>query len=104
VEARRVLTFHWRYPMSGPQRAYCGLRDIIERHGGTMAYHREGFRHGAWVISLGSRTATIEATGEQSFPPLDRLYVPKVVNPTRWDHYRDELLDDAEEHLLTLLK
>jgi hypothetical protein len=90
--------------MSTPHRAYGKLRDIIERHGGTMIYEREGTRYGAWVISLGGKTATIPATGEHSFPPLDQLHMPKVVNPTQWDHYHDELLDDAEEHLLALLK
>jgi hypothetical protein len=34
----------------------------------------------------------------------NRLYVPKVVSPTRWSHTHNELLDDAEEHLLALLK
>ncbi len=90
--------------MTTPNRAYGKLREIIERRGGTMTYRREGFRFGAWIISLDGKTATIEATGEQTFPKLDRLHVPKVVNPTRWEHTRDELLDDAEEHLLALLK
>jgi hypothetical protein len=90
--------------MSAPDRAYGKLRDIIERRGGTMTYVREGSRYGAWVISLDGKTASILATGEHSFPQLDRLHVPKVVNPSRWDHYHDELLDDAEEHLLALLK
>ena len=88
--------------MTTPHRAYGKLREIVERRGGTMTYQREGFKYGAWIISLDGKTATIEATGEQSFPTLDRLHVPKIVNPTRWEHTRDELLDDAEEHLLAL--
>jgi hypothetical protein len=90
--------------MSAPHRAYDLLRNIIEGHGGTMTYQREGSRYGAWVISLNGKKATIEAKGDQSFPDLDRLYVPRIVNPTRWEDYRHELLDDAEKHLLALLQ
>jgi hypothetical protein len=89
--------------MSAPHRVYGKLRDIIERRGGTMTYEREVYQYGAWVISLGDKTKTIEARGEHYFPELDRLYVPKVEEPTRWDDYRDELLDDAEERLLAWL-
>ena len=85
-------------------RAYGKLRDIVESHGGTMTYEREGTRWGAWVVLLDGKKAEFEATGEKSFPRLDRLHVPKVVNPTQWDHYRDELLDDAEQHFLALLQ
>jgi hypothetical protein len=56
------------------------------------------------MIEIGGRSATVEATREQSFPELDRLHVPSVPNPTRWDDYRDELLTDAEERLLALLR
>jgi hypothetical protein len=90
--------------MSTSQRPYGKLRDIIERHGGTMNYQREGYQHGAWIISVGGQTVTIEATGEKSFPELDRLYVPKVVYPTTWEDRHNQLLDDAEEHLLNLLR
>jgi hypothetical protein len=90
--------------MSTAPRVYGKIRDLVESRGGRMTYQREGFRYGAWVIELGGRSATIEATGEQSFPDLDRLYVAKVPNPTRWDDYRDELLPDAEGRLLARLK
>ena len=89
--------------MSVSDRPYDKLREIIERRGGTMNYQREGYRYGAWVISLGDKTAAIKATSEKSFPELDRLYVPKVVNPKSWEDTHDKLLDDAEEHLLALL-
>ncbi len=91
--------------MSATYRAYDKIREIIERHGGTMVYEREGRPpYGAWVISLGGNTKVIPATGDQSFEALDRLYVPTVVHPTRWDHRRNELLDDAEEVLLAFVK
>lgn len=90
--------------MTDARRAYGKLRDIIERHDGTMTYQREGYRFGAWVIRIGNNTKIIEATGEKSFPELDRLYIPKIVEPKTWEDRRDELLEDAEENLLKLLK
>ena len=80
---------------------YGKLRDIIERHGGTMIYQGKG-RHGAWVISLDGKNKVIKATGEKSFPELDRLYVPKVVEPKTWDDRQDELLEDAEKYLISM--
>ena len=90
--------------MTTSNRVYAKLRAIIERHCGTMTYQRKGFKYGAWVIALDGKCATIKATGKGSFPQLDRLYVPKIVNLTRWEHTHNELLDDAEEHLLALLQ
>lgn len=68
-----------------------------------MTYRRQGYRFGAWEISLAGKTITIEAEGRRTFPELDRLYVPKVVDPKTWDDYHDKLVADAEEHLLALL-
>jgi len=89
--------------MSTKKRAYGKLRDIIERHGGSMTYQRQGFRHGAWEITLHGKSAVIPATGSRSFPTLDRLFVPVVPTPTTWDDYCDELVADAERRLLALL-
>lgn len=86
------------------RRAYGKLRDIIERHGGTMIYERQGYRYGAWEISLDGKIAIIESTGSKKFPPLDRLYVPEVENPKTWEDYSDELVADAEHQLLALLE
>lgn len=87
-------------------RAYGSLRDIILRRGGTMTYERSGFPHGAWVIRVGGKEATIVAGGNRSFPELDRLYVPKPehANPSHWEDYTDDLVADAEEKLLSLLR
>jgi hypothetical protein len=87
---------------SSKRRAYGKLREIIERHGGSMAYRRQGYRYGAWEISLGGKKAIIEAMGCRSFPRLDRLFVPAVLNPRTWDDYRNELVANAEEKLLAL--
>jgi hypothetical protein len=83
-------------------RAYGKLRDIIERCGGSMTYRRQGYRYGAWKISLDGKTKIFESTGNRRLPALDRLYVPNVRNPKTWDDYSDELVPDAERQLLGL--
>ncbi len=85
-------------------RAYDEIRTLIVQHGGTMKYEREGYEYGAWVIKLGGKTTVIEAPGIGSFPKLDRLYVPKVPNPKTWDDYSTELVPDAEDKLLRLVR
>jgi hypothetical protein len=89
--------------MTAEKRPYGKLRDIIERLGGAMVYQREGYQYGAWELALNGKTAVIESTGQHSFPKLDTLYVPKVASPKSWDDYSDDLLDDAEPQLLSLL-
>ena len=83
---------------------YRAPRDIVEGCGGSMTYEREGYPHGAWVIKLGNKEATIVAGGNNSFPELDRLYVPAAEQPRNWDDYTDDLLPDAESKLLALLR
>jgi hypothetical protein len=84
-------------------RAYALIRSIVERLGGSMIYERKGHRYGAWVIKIGERAVVIEASGNQSFPDLDRLYVARRPNPEHWDDYSDELVPDAEAQLLSML-
>src|SRR5690606_9563338 len=60
------------------KRVYDAVRSLVERRGGSMVYQRKGYRHGAWVITIGGSTVVIEAAGNRSFPELDRLYVPRV--------------------------
>ncbi len=69
-----------------------------------MTYERKGYRHGAWVISIGESSVTIEADGSRSFPELDRLYVPRVPDPMHWDDNLVELVPDAETQLLCMLE
>lgn len=85
-------------------RAYDSVRSLVERLGGSMVYQREGHRHGAWAIELGEKSLIIEASGDRSFPQIDRLYVPRVPDPRHWDDYSDELVPDAEAKLLAMLK
>ena len=82
------------------QRAYGHIRDIIEKHGGTMVYERKDCRYGAWILSLGGKTVIVESEGRHAHPKLDELYVPSIECPQTWDDYKDELRADAEEELL----
>jgi Transposase DDE domain len=66
---------HITWEVAMPARAYDAVRASVERLGGTMVYERRGFPHGAWVIKIGDKSATIEAGGNCSFPPLDNLYL-----------------------------
>jgi len=84
-------------------RAYESIRSIVERLGGSMVYERKGHRHGAWVIKIGENSIRIESDSNQSFPELDRLYVPRGPIPRQWDEYSDELVPDTEAQLLRML-
>ena len=86
------------------RRAYGKLRDIIEAKGGIMVYKRQGYRWGAWEISVGGKSTVVESEGRRAFPKLDRLYVPKVKSPKTWDDYSNELIPGAEEGLVSLLR
>mgnify|MGYP005810994535 CR=1 FL=1 len=83
--------------------AYARIRSLVERRGGTMTCEHKGHHSGAWLIATGGRSLAIEATGERSFPQLDRLYVRRVPEPKTWDDYEDELVPGAEARLLGLL-
>lgn len=83
-------------------RVYDLVRTAIERLGGNMLWQREGFQYGAWVLSLGDRTKTIEATGKRSFPELDALYIPKINAPKTWDDYQDSLVPNAYAQIVKL--
>jgi hypothetical protein len=83
-------------------RAYGLVRILIERNGGSMTYERKGYRYGAWIITLGEKSIVLKADGNQSFPELDRLYVPKIQKPKDWNDYVDQLVPDAELRLFAL--
>jgi len=71
------------------------LRDIVEQLNGTMDYERKGTSRGwgAWVIRLNGKEAIFPAEGGLKFQKLDDLYLND-----------DELVPDAREQLLALLK
>ncbi len=85
-------------------RAYDLIRQLVERNGGSMRYERQGFRFGAWIITIGDKCKIIEAGGNQSNPELDQLYVPNVKDPKNWNDYEEQLIPNAEDRLLTMLK
>lgn len=84
-------------------RSYDQIRSMVERLGGSMVYEREGYRYGAWVITIGENTLVIKASGNRSFPKLDQLYTPQVKDPKHWDDYTETLVPDAEKRLYSLL-
>ena len=83
-------------------KAYDEVKSLVIQHKGVMRYQREGFCFGAWIVTLGDKSITIEASGEQSFPMLDQLYVPRIAKPKHWDDYFNELVPDAELKLLAM--
>ena len=59
-------------------RAYGSIRSLVESLGGSMVWAKRGYRHGAWIITIGDKRMMIAASGEQSFPQLDGLLVPLI--------------------------
>ncbi len=89
---------------SETRRAYEEIRKLVELRGGTMRFQRSGYRFGAWIITLDDKRVVLESTGRRLLTELDSLYVPKVPEPTTWEDYGRELVEDAEERLLSLLE
>ena len=69
-----------------------------------MVWVKRGYRHGAWVITVGDKRVAIPALGNQSFPELDRLLVPLATDPRTWNDYSNDLVPDAETRLLAMLR
>ena len=84
------------------QRAYDLVRKVVERLGGSMVYEREGIQYGAWVLKLSDREVRIAAEGNRAFAELDRLYLPKIINPKTWDDYQNLLVPGVEMKILGL--
>ncbi len=85
-------------------RAYDTIRSMVENLDGTMVYQRKGYRYGAWIIRIDGKEAVLKAAGNQSFPELDNLHLPRHPNPKHWNDYWRELLPDAEKRLLQMLR
>ncbi len=86
--------------------AYQGLVDIVASLGGQMVHVRRGQPPGGrWIVSLkGFADRPFDCDGKGGAPELDRLYVPKVPNPTTYRDYSHTLLPDARERLLAMLR
>jgi len=85
------------------KRVYGQLRDIVEAHGGRMWHTREGYVFGAWIAELGTSRRVFESNGS-GHPELDQLYVRKVVHPEYYTDYSHELVGDAEDVFLAMLR
>ncbi len=78
-------------------RPYGQLRDFVESLGGEMRHERQGYSTGgAWVVELNGVRTVFRSNGA-GFPELDRLYVPKVEQPTHYRDYSLDLIEGAQE-------
>lgn len=85
------------------QRAYDVIRTMVEEHGGSMEFKREGQSiGGAWIIRYNGKEKVFPSGGRK-FPGMDELLVARVPEPKTWDDYEDKLIDNAWEKLLKLL-
>lgn len=85
------------------RRAYEEIRSMVEQHGGTMTFQREGFQvGGAWIVRYSGKESVFHSGGGK-FPGLDELYIPNIANPKTWDDYSNVLVDDSWDKLLHLI-
>jgi len=85
------------------RRPYEEIQSIVEQEGGQMNFEREGHgQGGAWVVTLRGKTTVFQSNGA-GFPPMDRLYVPKVKEPSHYTHYSNDLIVGAREQWLAML-
>lgn len=68
-----------------------------------MHFERGGHVPGGdWIVTLRGKTTVFQSTGA-GFPRLDRLYVPKVEEPSDYRDYSNKLIVGAREQLLSVL-
>jgi len=82
---------------------YQELREVAEAHHGRMWHERAGYLHGAWIVEIGDARRVFESNGA-GHPELDRLYVRKVVFPRHWSDYTHQLVGDAKDVFLSMVK
>jgi hypothetical protein len=79
------------------------LRTIVEKAGGTMHHEKAGHgQGGSWIVVLNGHETVFQSNGA-GFPPMDRLYVPKVENPRHYNDYSCTLKDGSREEFLKML-
>lgn len=87
------------------RRVYEELRAIVEELGGHMRYERLGRpQGGSWVVSLPGHAEKFFDLSQAGFDEMDRLYEPKVSNPTHWTDYSKRLVPDGREQWIAMLK
>lgn len=85
------------------RRPYEELQTIVEEEGGQMVYEKAGHgQGGAWVVTLRGKTMVFPSNGA-GFPPMDRLYVPKVKEPAHYRDYSNDLVVGARDKWLAML-
>jgi hypothetical protein len=85
---------------------YGFVREMVEKHGGTMTFHAGGGPGGRWLIALEGKSLQIDVR-DRRVNDLDRLYIAKIDNPQTWDDYEPEpnclLKPDAFWQLMKLI-
>jgi hypothetical protein len=85
------------------RRPYEELQAIIEQQGGQMVYEKAGHgQGGAWVVTLHGKAVVFSSNGA-GFPPMDRLYVPKVKEPVHYRDYSNDLVVGARDKWLAMV-
>lgn len=75
----------------------------MEDEGGEMRFARKGLpAGGAWIVTLRGRTSAFQSNGA-GFPPMDRLYMPRVPEPSHWRDYTNDLTQNASRRWLDTL-
>ncbi|MBL8762973.1 MAG: hypothetical protein JNM07_01725 [Phycisphaerae bacterium] len=89
----------------GRRRPYEELQAIVEELGGEMRYEKAGRpQGGTWIVSLPGHAEKFFNSNGAGFPPLDRLYVPSRAAPSHYRDYSNELLPDAPEQWISMLR
>jgi hypothetical protein len=91
--------------MRKQSRYYKELSDIVIELGGQMHHEKLGRPHGgSWVVSLPGHSEKFFDSNGAGFPPMDRLYVPKVPNPSHYSDYANQLVPGARDRWIAMLK
>jgi hypothetical protein len=64
-----------------------------------MVHVKEGYRYGAWIVTINGKERVFEGVGNRTLPALDQYYKPRagIKSPKDWDDYTAELRDGADE-------
>lgn len=92
-----------RRTVQGALRPYEELQAIVEQEGGQMQFERKGrAQGGAWVVTLRGKVTVFQSNGS-GFPPMDKLYIPKVPEPSHYTDYTTKLVEGAQEKWIGML-
>lgn len=92
-----------RQPAQGTRRPYEELRAIVEQEGGQMRFEREGqAQGGAWIVTFRGKVTVFNSNGS-GFPPMDKLYIPRIPEPQSYRDYSNQLVEGARDKWIRML-